>query len=385
MWVSVGTITPSVGWSWKAINLTPFGFVTVAKISGAKLYMVKKTTGAGNDIEVDCSRLKVLPDATHMVYCRASTKANPQSSSLTVDAGIGDDHIHVADSSKFAVNDYITIHDDTYPITLEHFKQITSIVGDALYLDSVLTFPVFVANNGQALHWSNEYEIAKASITFQSLPTVVPLESTHDVLVLYKWRNDAILVWRRSGKEVSWDGAGTFTDGFADIAASSADPLTQGVFPAVCDSNNRVHHLHKHITTLYHDYWVVGSGFNHVLGTSVRANTPRASLSIDRTASPNVLYAFYHVTGGSVFEVKRTPVDVISWVLDGDIDDVGEYLSASYRDLNHQLYMVYKSGSAVRFVEYPIPEEEKGLISPPLVTEPQVARPLIRLLKIKAL
>ena len=361
MWLTAGTITPSTSWSWKFINLTSLGFTTITKINGIKMYMVYRKVQAAHNIEVDCSRLRIVPDAAQMIYCRASTKANPQSSFLTEDAGVGDDHVHVADSSKFAVDDYITIHDDIYPSTLEHFKQITSIVGDALYLDSALSLGVSVADNAQALHWSNEHEIEKGSATYESVPTVVPLEATYDVLILYKWRNDLLYTWRRGGKEVSWDGT-AFTDGYADgERASNTPPTEQGVLPAVCDSTNNVHFLHKHSNYLYHDYWIVGSGFNagDGVGSLLQISVNYASLSIDRTSSPNILYAFYLPVGGDEINVKKTPVDVISWTADGTIPDTGGYISASYRDLyedlKHKFYIMYMKNGDVRFVEYPLP------------------------------
>jgi len=351
LWLTAGTITPATVWSWKGLDLTPLGFTSVDKINGIKMYMVYNRTAAPNAVEVDCARLRVAPDASHMVYLRASTKENPQSSMLTEDGLMGTNVIKVEDATKFEVGDYITVQDDTSA----EFKQIVAIdtTTNELTLDSNLVLTKFVEDHAQALHWSTEYEIALGSASLQNFPTVVPLEATHDVLILYLWRNDTVLAWRRGGQEMSWDGS-TFTEGFG-VAEVASGETAEGIIPAVCDENNRVHYFHRYAGDVYHDYWVVGSGFNATLGVPVALGVNSASLSIDRTSSPNVLYSFNYQKDYKI-RVRTTPVDAISWTT---IEDISEeailyYFSSSYQDKDKTIYLIYMRGSTVRFLEYPI-------------------------------
>jgi len=97
-------------------------------------------------------------------------------------------------------------------------------------------------------------------------------------------------------------------------------------------------------------------------GTPFSGTAESLALSIDKTAEPDLLYAFYIKSGvaGQVF-YKTSPVNVESWSAENTIDDNTEtldYLSASSQDWNQdgkvQIIYTRQTSNDVRFVEIPI-------------------------------
>jgi len=55
----VGTLTPDTTWGWKSTSDVSLSLNTLSKVNAAKAYLVKKTNGAPQNIEIDAMRIKI--------------------------------------------------------------------------------------------------------------------------------------------------------------------------------------------------------------------------------------------------------------------------------------------------------------------------------------
>jgi hypothetical protein len=121
------------------------------------------------------------------------------------------------------------------------------------------------------------------------------------------------------------------------------------------ETTNDVHILYKDGAALKYVNWTVGTGFGTpdiVYSGSVES----LSMSVDRTSSPNNLYAFYVHSAASSISYKNTTVDSINWSTEQQIVDTEgiDYISASRVDSNDRLIqLVYTTDTnkLVRFVD----------------------------------
>lgn len=260
-----------------------------------------------------------------------------------------------------------------------------------------------VTDNPTSVQWSSpeviqESGVPNSSPYWTAYPTIVPFKSgaSRDVWIGVKYYDTVRVATTLMACEYSWDGA-TFTRGIDEIwKSTSPDHLLS----AVVDSSNIVYVAMKdYFLELYTRRWQLGVGWM-VLGSSVVTISHPITLSIciDETASPNLIYYFYVATsyGSATNKVTIKTKNTANWnavsVLIGHYADDSEDIrlfSATDVDNNGYMGLVYtrqpaKPTYAVRFFMYPAPPPPpvvpgKPLISPPHITEPQVARPLIRL------
>lgn len=59
LYTLVGTLTPDTTWSWKSTSDVSSLLNTLSKVNAAKAYLVKKTNGAPQNIEIDAMRIKI--------------------------------------------------------------------------------------------------------------------------------------------------------------------------------------------------------------------------------------------------------------------------------------------------------------------------------------
>jgi hypothetical protein len=135
------------------------------------------------------------------------------------------------------------------------------------------------------------------------------------------------------------------------------------------ETTNDVHILYKDGTALKHVNWTVGTGFG-TPDTVYSGSVDSLSISVDRTSSPNNLYAFYVHNAANSISYKNTTVDSINWSTEQQIIDTEgiDYISASRVDSNNdriiQLVYTTDTNKLVRFVDrqakYEIDLEEQA-------------------------
>ena len=186
--------------------------------------------------------------------------------------------------------------------------------------------------------------------------SVAPLTETADVAIVWayfyelkKSKSVAML-----GKTGSYAGTGVPTFGTEVTFTEPAEPIT---FSIVAETGN-VFVLMESVTPyLICEKWDVSENTVSSFGTVYAGHVYSLSLSIDKTSSPDNLFAFYVRVAGDV-NWKVSGVDAVGWGDEETIDDDTESLaglSSTYEDWNgdSKIQVVYtrQTTFAVRWEE----------------------------------
>ena len=194
--------------------------------------------------------------------------------------------------------------------------------------------------------------------------SVAPLTETADVAIVWayyyelkKSKSVAML-----GKTGSYAGTGVPSFGTPVTFTEPAEPIT---FSVVAETNN-VYVLLENVTpNLICERWNVTTNTVSSFGTVYAGHVYSLSLSIDKTSSPDNLFAFYVRVAGDV-NYKVSGVDAVGWGDEETIDDDTESLaglSSTYEDWNgdSKIQVVY-----TRQTTYAVRWEEVTVAVPPI-------------------
>lgn len=235
--------------------------------------------------------------------------------------------------------------------------------------------PVMIATRqtypGASPTWSGQLMIGGSIPSSELYLTLAPFLNTRQILVVFHFRSDNVLYMR--AREIDWDGASwTYytVDDFVFRDPASYSTYHSSLSLVVDDSN--VGHLVwlQTGTPLYigHRKWTMGVGWGSETRVHEGAIYQASVVSINRTASPNILCVFYERTNGKV-NYKTSPSGSINWGYEQTISDDTILLrsfSSSYQDWNNdnKVQLIYTTqgfpNRLVRFLEvtvqlYPIP------------------------------
>jgi hypothetical protein len=188
--------------------------------------------------------------------------------------------------------------------------------------------------------------------------------------VVYVSRNSGGIIILRARNVVSFNGT-VYTLGTATTIISSevsTHVYAAVAFRVVADTSNYAHLLTERTTTNARIQSLKASAASTVeswaspvtVDNSNNACTvSKLSLSIDRTASPNKLYAFYvfDSVGTNILRLRSSPVDTISWSSENTVQDDTTALyvvKSCYQRVESGLQVVYVRNASpytVRFYE----------------------------------
>ena len=173
-------------------------------------------------------------------------------------------------------------------------------------------------------------------------PSVIPLTATANVAITWSIR-DITKSYYLYGKTGSYNGTGNPTVGtlveFTTPAPSMGEsesllaPLHSIVAESGVDSDVFVLFVSSTLNLIC-EKWDVSANTKSSFGTLYAGDVDSLVLSIDKTSSPDNLFAFYHVVTGDV-NYKVSGVDAVDWSSEETIDDDTEtldYLSSTYED-----------------------------------------------------
>ncbi len=182
---------------------------------------------------------------------------------------------------------------------------------------------------------------------------LIPLPDTADIAVVLSYMDGSGPTYHLKGIPLYYS-SGIQEYAVVDHAASGvhADLLHSSV-----ESGGDVYIIYKFTSGSYGRIWDVSEGTSVAFGTVFSSTVDSLTLGADKSASPDLLYAFYAKNGtpGDVF-YKTSVVGTPSWSSEETIDDDTEsldYLSASYQDWagdgDIQLVYTRQTNNTVRF------------------------------------
>jgi len=194
---------------------------------------------------------------------------------------------------------------------------------------------------------------------------IVPLTATANIGIIYSFYNDGAAVYNLRAKTGSYSGSGNPTLG---TEVSFTNPSSSMLHSSVAetDPNSDVFVIFHYFKAgeghnVFCEKWDVSGNSKSSFGSIFDGPVDSLALGIDKTSSPDKLYAFFIVTGvsGKIF-YSITGVDLENWSIPSFINDDTEsldYLSVSYEDWNRdsslQLIYTQQTSRNVRFAYLP--------------------------------
>ena len=202
---------------------------------------------------------------------------------------------------------------------------------------------------------------------------------------VYSIRDSAGVPYIRGCDIVSWDGSSYSLGTISDVSSIPDWGYMDWSFRAVSDEDDHAHVIYPHNVTNERIRHRKASAVNTVESWEAYTvvddsnNSPEVdsvTLSLDKSVTPNDLYAIYVFGTYENYRLRwrRTPVDTISWGSESSISDDTVKIrrtSASFREyVNafHVIYQRYVDGNLIRYCEIPlvVPKEVKESTTIPI-------------------